>query len=220
MLQAVIFDLDGTLANTDPIHIQVWRDILEPHGYTVDEEFFKANISGRLNEHLIKELLPQLSPEEGEQLAIDKEAWFRDRAANALTRMPGFDELYDWIKAHALPTAVVTNAPRANAEFVLQILELATAFDYLLIAGELPRSKPDPLPYQTALERLGVAAASAVVFEDSKTGIQSAVSAQIPTVGVASTHDPQVLYGYGASLVVDRFDDARLQQLGLLQARS
>jgi len=218
MLQAVIFDLDGTLANTDPIHIQVWRDILEPHGYTVDEEFFKEKISGRLNEYLIKELLPQLSPEEEEQLAIDKEAWFRDRAASELTRMPGFDELYDWVQAQSLPTAVVTNAPRANAEFVLKILELETAFDYLLIAGELPRSKPDPLPYQTALERLGVAATSAVVFEDSKTGIQSAVSAQIPTIGVASTHDPEVLYGYGASLVIDRFNDSRLQQFGLFQA--
>jgi len=217
MLQAIIFDLDGTLANTDPIHTQVWREILEPHGYTVDDEFFKENISGRLNEHLIQELLPQLSPEEGEQLAIAKETWFRDLAASDLTRMPGFDELYDWVKGQALPTAVVTNAPRANAEFMLKILELETAFDLVLIAGELPRSKPDPLPYQTALERLGIPAAAAVVFEDSKTGIQSAVTAQIPTIGVASTHDPEVLYGYGASLVIEQFNDRRLQQFGLFQ---
>jgi len=138
-------------------------------------------------------------------------------AASDLNRMPGFDELYDWVKGQALPTAVVTNAPRANAEFMLKILELETAFDLVLIAGELPRSKPDPLPYQTALERLGIPAAAAVVFEDSKTGIQSAVAAQIPTIGVASTHDPEVLYGYGASLVIEQFNDRRLQQFGLFQ---
>ncbi len=217
MPQVVLFDLDGTLANTDPIHTKVWRDILEPEGYTVDDAFFKEKISGRLNEYLIKELLPQLSPAEGEQLAVDKEAKFRELAASELTRMPGFDELYDWIKRQGVNTAVVTNAPRTNAEFVLQILHLETAFDFVLIAGELPRSKPDPLPYQTALERFNLAAENAIVFEDSKTGIQSAVSAQIPTVGVASTHEPEVLYGYGASLVIDQFSDPRLQKFGLLK---
>lgn len=216
MLQAILFDLDGTLANTDPIHIKVWREILEPHGYTVDDAFFKENISGRLNEHLIKELLPQLTEDEGAKLAVDKEAQFRELAATELFRMPGFDELYEWIKTQELKTGVVTNAPRANAEFVLKVLELEMAFDFVLIAGDLPRSKPDPLPYQTALEKCGVEAERAIAFEDSKTGIQSAVAAQIPTVGVASTHEPEVLYGYGASLVIEAFNDDHLPKLGLL----
>jgi beta-phosphoglucomutase len=216
MLQAVLFDLDGTLANTDPVHIKVWREILEPHGYTVDDAFFKENISGRLNEHLIKELLPQLSAEEGAKLAVDKEAQFRELAATELWRMPGFDELYEWIKAQGLKTGVVTNAPRANAEFVLKVLELELAFDFVLIAGDLPRSKPDPLPYLTALEKCEVEAERAIAFEDSKTGIQSAVAAQIPTIGVASTHEPEVLYGYGASLAIEAFNDDRLQEFGVL----
>jgi HAD superfamily hydrolase (TIGR01509 family) len=216
MLQAVLFDLDGTLANTDPIHIEVWREILKPHGYTVDETFFKEKISGRLNEYLIKELLPQLSDSQGKQLAVDKESWFRELAATKLNRMPGFDALHTWITAQTLPMGVVTNAPRANAEFVLQVLDLEDAFDFLLIAGELPRSKPDPLPYQTALEKCGVQAEHAVVFEDSKTGIQSAVAANVPTVGIASTHEPTILYSYGADLVIESFDDDRLREFGLL----
>jgi HAD superfamily hydrolase (TIGR01509 family) len=147
---------------------------------------------------------------------VDKEAQFRELAATQLGRMPGFDDLYRWITAQQLPTGVVTNAPRANAEFVLKILELETAFDFVLIAGDLPRSKPDPLPYLTALKKCGAEAARAIVFEDSKTGIQSAVAAQIPTVGVASTHAPEVLYGYGASLVIEAFNDDRLREFGLL----
>ena len=216
MLQAVLFDLDGTLANTDPIHIEVWRKILEPHGYIVDDSFFKAHISGRLNEHLIQELLPQLSDAQGKQLAIDKEAQFRDLAANKLHRMPGFDKFYTWVNAEDLKTGVVTNAPRTNAEFVLKILALEAAFDFVLIAGELPQKKPDPLPYQIALEKCGVDAKTAIVFEDSKPGIQSAVAAGIPTIGVASTQEPKVLYDCGASLVIDTFNDARLQEFGLL----
>jgi HAD superfamily hydrolase (TIGR01509 family) len=182
----------------------------------VDEAFFNQSISGRLNETLIQELLPQLSPADGQQLAVDKEARFRELAASQLVRMPGFTTLYDWVQGQGLPTAVVTNAPRENAEFMLQVLALEAAFDWVLIAGDLPRSKPDPLPYQTALDHFGVASEAAVVFEDSKTGIQAAVAAQIPTIGVASTHDPEVLYSYGASLVIQDFTDPRLQKFGLL----
>lgn len=216
MLEAVLFDLDGTLANTDPIHLEVWKRILEPEGYTVDEAFFKQNISGRLNEHLIRELLPKLSDAEGSQLALDKEAKFRELAASKLKRMPGLTGLLEWLSHQRLKTAVVTNAPRLNAEFVLKVLELETTFELLIVAGELPRSKPDPLPYQTALSRLGAMPQAAVVFEDSKTGIQAAVAAKIPTVGVASTHAPDVLMGYGTSLVVSHFMDQQLQRFGLL----
>ncbi|MEO1095400.1 MAG: HAD-IA family hydrolase [Cyanobacteria bacterium J06638_28] len=218
MLQAVFFDMDGTLANTDPIHLEVWREILEPEGYTVDKAFFTQHISGQLNEHLIKELLPHLSDAAGQQLAIDKEAQFRELAASKLGRMPGFTELYSWITEQGLKTAAVTNAPRANAEFMLEVLDLQGAFELVIIAGELPRSKPDPLPYQTALHHFGVSAEAAIVFEDSKTGITSSVAAKIPTVGVASTHKPEILYSYGASLVIDEFTDPRLQKLGLLGA--
>ncbi|MBE7380919.1 MAG: HAD-IA family hydrolase [Leptolyngbya sp. SIO1E4] len=216
MLQAVFFDLDGTLANTDPIHLEIWRQILAPHGYVVDEAFFKKHISGQLNERLIHTLLPQLSDADGQALAIQKEAQFRELAASKLGRMPGFTQLFDWITRQALNTAVVTNAPRANADFMLQVLNLETAFDKVIIAGELPRSKPDPLPYQTALDHFNLAPEGAVVFEDSKTGIQAAVAAKIPTIGVASTHEPEVLYGYGASLVIEDFMDARLRKFGLL----
>ncbi len=217
MLKAVLFDLDGTLANTDPIHLAIWRDILMPYGYTVDEAFFQQHISGQLNENLIRELLPQLSPTEGEQLAIAKEAQFRELAATQLQRLPGFTALYEWITAQGLKTAVVTNAPRANAAFMLQVLDLSQAFDRVIIAGELPRSKPDPLPYQTALTIFGITPTEAIVFEDSQTGITAAVQAQIPTVGVASTHAPDVLYQYGASLVIQDFTDLRLQKFGLLR---
>lgn len=216
MLQAVFFDLDGTLANTDPIHLEIWRDILEPEGYAVDEDFFKRHISGRLNEHLIQELLPKLSTAEGKQLAIDKEARFRELADSKLERMPGFTQLFEWIAERGLQTAVVTNAPRANAEFMLKVLNLETAFQQVIIAGELPRSKPDPLPYRTALAKFDLSPTGAIVFEDSQTGIQSAVAAQITTVGVASSHEPATLRSYGASLAIQDFTDTCLQDVGLL----
>lgn len=218
MVKALLFDLDGTLANTDPIHRQIWADLLAPLGYRVDRTFYQKHISGRLNPDIVRELLPHLPPEEEPEWSAAKEAYFRQLAASQLQPMPGLMALLDWAGQCQLPTAVVTNAPRANADFVLQTLGITQRFDQVIIANELPVGKPDPLPYQEALRRLGLSPDGAIVFEDSTTGVRSAVAAGIPTVGIASTHDPQVLYDQGARLVVPDFQDERLREMGLLLA--
>lgn len=216
VLKAILFDLDGTLANTDPIHQQIWADLLAPHGYQVDTSFYQTHISGRLNPDIVRDLLPHLWPDQEADFSADKEQRFRQQAHQQLQPMPGLLPLLHWAKQQALPMAVVTNAPRSNAEFMLEVLELTAWFDPVIMAGELPRAKPDPLPYQEALRRLDCPAEAGVVFEDSTTGIRSAVSAGITTIGIASTHDPATLYALGASLVVPDFTDPRLRQYGLL----
>ncbi|MBD0343290.1 MAG: HAD-IA family hydrolase, partial [Coleofasciculus sp. Co-bin14] len=75
------------------------------------------------------------------------------------------------------------------------------------------KGKPDPMPYQVALEHLGVSSKSAVAFEDSPSGIRSAVSAGILTVGIATTHDPQALIKVGATLAIHNFADPKLAEL-------
>ena len=85
-----------------------------------------------------------------------------------------------------LPCAVVTNAPRANAEKALAALGLAELLPLLVIGGELARSKPDPLPYLTALELIGASAETSVAFEDSLSGVQAAVAAGLAVVGITT----------------------------------
>ena len=218
MLDALLFDLDGTLANTDPIHQVVWADLLSPYGYTVDLDFYQRRISGRLNPDIVKDLLPQLDPEQEPAFSQQKEARFRAAAQN-LQPTPGLVTLMQSAYQQSIPMAVVTNAPRPNAEFMLTVLQLPHDFDVVVIADDLPRGKPDPLPYQTALQQLGVAATTALAFEDSTTGIRSAVAAGLTTIGIASTHRPDQLYKLGAALVVPDFTDTRLQQWGLPQPR-
>ena len=209
-MKAVLFDLDGTLANTDPIHFQVWQALLAPYGMTVDQHFYDRFISGRLNPDIVRDLLPQLSESEGEAFSADKEAQFRAVAANQLQRMPGLTDFLHYIQQHEYTMALVTNAPRPNAEFMLKTLALNGIFQPIIIADDLPKGKPDPLPYQTALDQLGLSPDDAIVFEDSPTGVRAATAAGITTIGVTSTHSDTTLRQLGAEFTVADFTDGRL----------
>lgn len=209
MLTAVLFDLDGTLANTDPLHYQNWQEILRDYGLEIDETFYKARISGRLNPLIVQDLLPQLSFEAGQQLADYKEARFREIGLS-LTPLAGLLDLLAWIDTQGLKKAVVTNAPRENVKFLLEVLKLTDSFDTVVIAEEATAGKPDPAPYKLALHQLGISPEEAIAFEDSCSGIHAAVGAGIYTIGVASTHDPKVLLEAGAAMMIPDFTDKQL----------
>jgi beta-phosphoglucomutase len=212
MLTAILFDLDGTLVNTDPLHYQTWQDILRDYGLEIDRTFYQTRISGRLNPLIVQDLLPQLSAEAGKQLADDKEARFREIGLS-LTPLAGLLELLEWIDTRCLRTAVVTNAPRENVNFLLEVLKLADRFDAVVLAEEAIAGKPDPAPYQLVLEQFGILAQEAIAFEDSPSGIQSAVRAGIYTIGVASTHNREALLAAGAAMVISDFQEQALWQL-------
>lgn len=209
MLDALLFDLDGTLTDTDPVHYQTWKDVLQEYGFDIDPAFYQANFSGRLNIQIIQDLLPHLSLDEGEQLSDRKEAEFRNRAGQLLP-LEGLSDVLTWMEAQQLKRAIVTNAPPDNARFMLRSLKVDELFPIVVFGEEVSRGKPDPMPYQVALDRLHVTADRAIAFEDSPSGVRSAVGAGIPTVGMATTHAPQTLYDLGASLVVPHFADPRL----------
>lgn len=209
MLKALLFDLDGTLAETDSIHFLIWQDMLHQHGLEIDRQFYQTRISGRLNPDIVRDLLPHLSDDEQAQFIWDKEAEFRNRAT-ALVPMSGVMDCLQWANDRHLRLAVVTNAPKENAEFMLEVLHLNTTFSEVILGDDLPVGKPDPLPYQEALRRFGISAEQAIAFEDSPSGLRSAIAANIPTVGIASTHDPAKLYDLGATLVVKDFSAPEL----------
>ncbi len=209
MLKAILFDLDGTLANTDPLHFKIWQDLLREQGIEMDRDTYKSKISGRQNPEIIQDLLPHLSSTESDQFAEYKEQLFREQALN-LEPLPGFLELLEWIEHRPLKTAVVTNAPLKNADFMLKALNLKERFKTVVLGEEMTAGKPDPAPYQFCLEQLEIQASEAIVFEDSPSGIRSATGAGIDTIGVASTHAPEQLKQLGVSLVIDDFHDVEM----------
>ncbi|MGA9380974.1 MAG: HAD hydrolase-like protein, partial [Phormidium sp.] len=107
MLAGILFDLDGTLVNTDPLHFQAWQEMLLEHGLEIDITFYQTRISGRLNPIIIQDILPHLTLEEGEKFAEDKEARFRELAPS-LKPLAGLEKILDWTKEYGLKTGLVT----------------------------------------------------------------------------------------------------------------
>ncbi len=113
MLKALLFDLDGTLADTNSGHRLAWVKILKPYEYDVTWDFYRDRISGRLTPEIVAGLFPDLSPEEVEEMAEAKEAAFRKRAGE----LEPLSSLSDFIakgQKEGMRIALVTSAPKEN----------------------------------------------------------------------------------------------------------
>eukprot|EP00897_Mesotaenium_endlicherianum_P007451 jgi/Mesen1/6734/ME000344S06009 len=213
-LQAVLFDVDGTLADSDPYHFISFREMLKDVGFQggvpIDEAFFREHISGKHNPDIGADLFPDWSEEERTKFTDEKEAHFRNLVGTQLKEVKGLHRLCEWISKKGIKRAAVTNAPRANAEQMIAGLGLTDFFELLIIGGECERAKPYPEPYLAALKQLGVSADNAFAIEDSPSGMQAAVAAGLPTIGVLTGQTASTLEAAGASLIVTDFEDSQL----------
>jgi beta-phosphoglucomutase len=212
MLKALLFDVDGTLADTDPIHRRAFELYLAPHGLGVDEALYRTRISGRTNAAIFADLFPNRSPEEHARLGDEKEALYRE-LARELAPLRGLPRLLEWARSRGLRLAAVTNGPRVNLEHALEGLGIAGRFEVLIAREDVARAKPDPLPYATALARLGLAPAEAVAFEDSPAGVSAAKAANLFTFGLLTSQPAGVLREAGADVAIADFDDPALWRM-------
>ncbi|AZC40923.1 HAD family hydrolase [Pseudomonas chlororaphis] len=210
-LSALLFDLDGTLIDTDDLHLNAYNQLLARWGKSMSLDYYKAHVMGFPDDMIFSGLFPHASAAQYPELAAQKEAMFRAQLRET-TPVPGVLRTLDYAQAAGIPMAVVTNAPRENAEAMLQGLGIAERFDALVIGGELARGKPDPLPYLTALQLLEVSADQALAFEDSLAGVRSAAAAGIHTFGMLSGLEETQLREAGARSIIRDFNDEALWQ--------
>lgn len=213
-LKAVLFDVDGTLCDSDPLHYLSFREMLQEVGYQggvpITEEFFIKELSGGDNFYLGLKLFPDWDQDRRDQFFIDKEAQFRSFAAKKIKPVEGLDILCQWVKKRGLKRAAVTNAPRPNAELLISLLGLTSFFEVVVVGGECERAKPFPDPYQKALKHFGLSPDQAFVLEDSSTGLRAAAAGGIAAVGVATRNPEDSLLQAGATFVISDYKDTKL----------
>ena len=203
-LEALLFDMDGTLSDTDPIHRRAMTETLAAHGVKLSDDAFQRHVSGQSNPAIFAYFFPTLTGEARARLADEKEALYR-RLTPRMTPMLGLLRLLGWAKTNGVACALVTNGPRPNVEHTLEVLGLTASFDCLILGEDLPRAKPDPLPYLEALRRLGVAAGQAMAFEDSAPGAVAALAAGVFTIEITGPSRRTGLH-LGADLTVADFN--------------
>lgn len=206
MPKALFFDLDGTLAATHALHIATWLEVLRPHGIEVDLNLYKQSLSGTPPEEVARELLPDLSDEEVNRLVEAEAESYRGRTTK-VGPILGLDDLMDAARERGIRLVLVTGAPRDGGRGSLQALGLAGAFELEVFAEDAETSKPDPGPYNHALEKLGLSPEEVLAFEDSPSGVTAAVGAGIPVVALVTTHGPAELTEVGAEFAVGDFAD-------------
>jgi HAD superfamily hydrolase (TIGR01509 family) len=203
---ALLFDLDGTLVDTDHLHHGAFAALLAERGRDLSVEEYRAKIMGQPNSALLDRYFP------GESMDVldRKEAMFRDMLTDSVEPIAGIHALLDWAEANDAGCAVVTNAPRDNAIAMLAAASLAHRLPTLVIGDECERPKPDPEPYRSAMRGLGVTPSHAVAFEDSRSGLRAARASGARVFGLTTGLGRDELRAAGAHETIPNFTDPAL----------
>lgn len=184
-LQAVLFDLDGTVVDSEPLWADAMRLIAADLGGTLSQEVLARTTGLSVPasvDLMLAELGSDLPPREATRQLLERTA---EVFAAELMWQPGAEELIDALRAEGVTTALVTSSPRVVVDVAMQRLG-SHRFDLAVCGDEVRAHKPDPEPYLTAMQRLELPATACLAVEDSPSGTEAAVAAGIPVLVVPS----------------------------------
>ena len=188
---AILFDCDGTLADTMPAHYRAWLHVTKHHGILFDEDRFYA-LGGRPT----RDILATLANEASIEIDLDHASEMKETAfLEQVKYVKAIDPVIAALRrAHGhLPVAVVTGGYRDVCEKILLQIGIREFFDCIVASEDTNRHKPHPDPFLEAARRLGVAPEGCLVWEDSDLGIEAARQAGMSWIDVRSFHQPQRL---------------------------
>jgi beta-phosphoglucomutase len=201
MSVALIFDMDGVIVNSNPVHREAWEVYNRRLGIETTEEM-QQRMYGKRNDQIVRDYMGQhLSDAEVFEHGAAKERLYRELIGPKLeaSLVPGVREFLE--RDRDLPTAVASNAEELNVSFVLDLAKLRPYFRAVVDGHQVSNPKPAPDVFLKAAELLGAAPQDCIVFEDSYSGVQAGLAAGMRVVGFRTTHDELP----GTSLAVDDF---------------
>ena len=211
--KALLFDIDGTLADTDALHLEAFNQVFGPRGHVFDRERASKELMGFSNASISERFLPDEAPERQAAIMSEKEETFRKLASGQIQPLEGLMTLLARADRAEVPMVAVTNAPRLNAEMMLCGLGIMHRFKALIIGDELDHGKPHPMPYLEGLRAVSATPELSLAFEDSRSGVQSASAAGIATIGIRTSLGHADMVAAGAVMTARSFDDPELLRL-------
>jgi len=211
MAKAVIWDMDGVIADTAPYHFKAWQEVFQKRGMNFTEEDFRRNF-GQRNDTIIRNVLGEgLSPSQIDTIAGEKEENFRQRVRQHIKPLPGAIKLLKSLREHGFKMALASSAPIENIRLVTQGLDINNCFHAIVSGREVKEGKPSPQGFLLAAKKLGVAPENCIVVEDAVAGVTAAKRAGMCCLAVTNTHPKTSLME--ADLIVDTLEAVTVSDL-------
>lgn len=208
LLEALIFDMDGVLIDSEALHERAKREALKEAGIVVPESLF-ANYIGRSDQAMIYEIAAAHGLNEQRRAEIlDRKHRVYESLEHTLPPVPGAIEFVHWAKSR-YRLALATSATNRNREATLKTLQIESMFEVAVDSASFSLPKPSPEVFQIALERLGLAPAACLVIEDAVNGIVAARAAGCFSAGLTTSFSGATLRAAGAAIVVGSYSELR-----------
>jgi beta-phosphoglucomutase len=214
-IQAVVFDFDGVLADSEPLHLRAYQDVLHAAGVRLTREQYDERYLGFDDQEMLRRVADDfglmLGDEELELLLVEKTRRFQALVARGTVLFPSAVACVHRLR-DTYPLGIASGALRGDIELMLDGSPIAGAFSFIVAAEDADRAKPAPDPYLLAAAKHGLPAAACLAIEDSSAGLESARAAGLRTIAVTTNYPPAVLARH-ADVVVATLDEVTVALL-------
>jgi HAD superfamily hydrolase (TIGR01509 family) len=207
-ISAIIFDMDGVLIDSEPVHKLAKERAFARFGVTLPASVYEQ-YKGRPDETMMNEVVTSLSDtnlDSQELLRIKAEEF--ERLEHLAVPIEGAGEFVNWARTR-FKIALATSATPRNRQAALHLLGLSDKFDFIVDKSGFSRPKPDPEVFQKAVRGLGVHASECLVLEDSLNGVVAGKAAQCYVIGITTSFPETSLVNHGADYVIHSFHQLR-----------
>ena len=218
MIAAIVFDFDGVLADSEPLHLRAYQDVLEPLGISLPREEYYASYLGYDDEGAFRAIAAArrwpLDEAQLRELIAAKARVYDEILASGDVFYPGATACIARLAAQ-FPLGIASGALKHEIETLLAASRLAHHFRFVVASGDTAASKPAPDPYRRAAELHGLPPGECLAIEDSRWGIASAKTAGLWCIGIANTYPVAELLEADAVISsLDEFTPALIESIG------
>ena len=206
-MSAIIFDMDGVLADNSDYHVEAWTVFSRDYDRELPADEIKKRLGFNNREYMRFILEREPTKQEVIDATERKEALYREIFSQHLSPPAGLIEFLEDLKQRKLICGVATSAPAENVDFVLDGLDIRHYFKEIVDASHVKHCKPAPDSYIEAAKRLNVSPSECVVFEDAIAGVQSAKAAGMKVIALTTSYPAEVLEEYEPVAILESFTD-------------
>lgn len=215
-IKAAIFDVDGVIVDTVPLHFHAWKKMFEEYGHPFTMKDYLAHVDGKPRDEGAGSILTELSPDEVKKAGAIKQSYYLQLLDTAPLKV--FDstiKILNEMKKRNIKLAAASSSK--NAKLILKKIAVLKLFDVNVSGGDFKKGKPDPEIFLTAASRLQVKPEESVVFEDAKSGVEAAVRGGFVCVGIDRHNNPLPLQG--SNIIVKDLQELTLDEILSLERK-